>query len=122
VQQLLIDVEPYATYPLAQIMEDQGKPELFFATLNFLHFHNARNAFDNAKVKQFASGSYDKFHFPLNYVVALDPGSDQVLLRVEYDKSCFSAGTVETITNDYVARLNDLAFVQFENRKEAPQI
>jgi non-ribosomal peptide synthetase component F len=122
VQQLLIDVEPYAKYPLPQILEDQGKAELFFATLNFLHFHNARNAFDNSTVKQFAAGSYDKFHYPLNCAVALDPDSDQVLLRVAYDKSYFSAKTVAAMTNDYIARLKNVAFVQFENQKEAPQI
>jgi amino acid adenylation domain-containing protein len=115
VQQLLIDVEPYAKYPLPQILEDQGKPELFFATLNFLHFHNARNSFDNSIMKQFGAGSYDKFHFPLNYVVALDPNSGQVLLRVEYDKSYFSARTVEAMTNDYIARLKSMAFGQLEN-------
>jgi hypothetical protein len=114
VQQRLIDLESYARYPLTKILEDQGKPELFFATLNFLNFHNAKRAFESSEVKLPSSGNHDKFHYPLNYVVSVNPDSGQVWLRVEYDRSYFTTGTVESMAEDYIARLKSLAFAADE--------
>ena len=108
VQQLLIEIESYARYPLAQILADQETQELFFATLNFLHFHNARNGFGNSSMRQLDAGSHDKFHFPLNYTIALDPDSGHALLRVEYDKSYFTGRTIDSMTSDYLAMLKSL--------------
>ena len=51
VQQSLIDIEPYVMYPLLQILSDQKKTELFFATFNFVHFHNAKNNFEQTGLK-----------------------------------------------------------------------
>ena len=113
VQQLLIDVESYARYPLTQILADQGKPELFFATLNFLHFHNARDGFDNTGMKQLGAGSHDKFHFPLNLAVAVNPENAQTTLRVEYDDAYFNAHAIESLMHDYIALLQQVT--------EAPQ-
>jgi len=113
VQQLLIDIEPHARYPLTQILADQAQPELFFATLNFLHFHNARNGFDNSGMKQLGAGSHDKFHFPLNLAVAVNPDNAQATLRVEYDQSYFNARAIEAIMHDYIALLQQVT--------EAPQ-
>jgi hypothetical protein len=114
VQQLLIDTESYSRYPLTKIFEDQGKSELFFASLNFLNFHNAKHAFESSEVKLPSSGNHDKFHYPLNFVVSVNPNTGEVWLRVEYDRSYFSVETVESMTDDYIAHLKSLAFISDE--------
>jgi amino acid adenylation domain-containing protein len=114
VQQLLIDIELYSRYPLTQIFEDQGKPELFFASLNFLNFHNAKRAFESSEVKLPSSGAHDKFHYPLNFEVSVNPNTGEVWLRVEYDRSYFSVETIESMTDDYIANLKSLAFTADE--------
>jgi hypothetical protein len=90
VQQSLIDIEPYVMYPLLQILSDPKKTELFFATFNFVHFHNAKNIFEQAGLKVNARRSHDKFNFPLNYAVSMESFSENVRIRVEYDRTYFS--------------------------------
>lgn len=90
IQRLLIDIEPYVRYPLTQILENQQKSELFFATLNFLYFHNSRQTSDGSGPRILRSNGHGKFHFPLNYVVSVSPFSGQSRLMVCYDKRYFS--------------------------------
>ncbi|MET0623200.1 MAG: condensation domain-containing protein, partial [Pyrinomonadaceae bacterium] len=117
VQRLLLDIEPYAAYPLAQILKDQGKPELFFATLNFLHFHNAKQGFDLPGVRQLSGGGHDKFHFPLNYAVSLNPLGGRVTLKAQYDEAYFTAGQAREMMEDYIAILDGLARAAADDRQ-----
>jgi amino acid adenylation domain-containing protein/non-ribosomal peptide synthase protein (TIGR01720 family) len=102
VQQSLIDIEPYVRYPLPQILADQQKPELFFATFNFVNFHNAKilNADTGLKVK--ARRSHDKFNFPLNYGVSMERSSGNVSIRVEHDPLYFSGKDIRSMLQNYI--------------------
>ncbi|MFP4409895.1 amino acid adenylation domain-containing protein [Coleofasciculus sp.] len=108
VQQSLIELEPYVRYPLLQILEDRQEAELFFSTFNFLHFHNTKNNFVstgfNFKVKRF----HDKFNFPLNYIVSIDPLNRNINIRVEYDKMYFTRQDIRSMANNYIDMLKDL--------------
>jgi aryl carrier-like protein len=115
VQRLLIEIEPYATYPLTKILEDQRKEELFFATFNFLHFHNAKAASPEGGVRIIRSKSYDKFHFPLNYAVIVDPQDQHISLKVECDKSYFSAESNRSMADRYVELLETLSRKEVTN-------
>jgi amino acid adenylation domain-containing protein len=109
VQRLLIDVEQFATYPLARILEDQQEPELFFATLNYLHFHNTPRLAADTGIKIVRSNGHDKFHFPLNYNISFDPIDAGVTLRVTFGKPYFNLDSVTSIVNNYVDQLKPLA-------------
>jgi amino acid adenylation domain-containing protein/FkbM family methyltransferase len=101
VQQLLIDTELYARYPLPQILRDRQQDALFWATFNFIHFPEPD--VDTASgLRLLNERVHDKFHFPLNYVVSLDSASENITLRVEYDKSYFDADHIRTLTRDYI--------------------
>jgi len=102
VQQSLIDIEPYVRYPLPQILADQQKPELFFATFNFTHFHNAKNLKADTGLKVKTRRSHDKFNFPLNYAVSMNPVEGNVSLSVEYDKLYFSRQEIRSMLQNYI--------------------
>jgi amino acid adenylation domain-containing protein/non-ribosomal peptide synthase protein (TIGR01720 family)/FkbM family methyltransferase len=102
VQQSLIDIEPYVRYPLLEILADQQKPELFFATFNFVHFHNAKNISAQTGFKVKASRSHDKFNFPLNYAVSMESLSGHVSIRVEYDRMYFSRQEIHSMIQNYI--------------------
>lgn len=102
VQQSLIDIEPYVMYPLLQILSDQKKTELFFATFNFVHFHNAKNLFEQTGLKVNARRSHDKFNFPLNYAVSMESLSENVSIRVEYDPMYFTYKHIRSMLQNYI--------------------
>ncbi len=107
VQQSLIDIEPYVRYPLLQILSDQQlKPnagtELFFATFNFLHFHNAKNISDYPSLKVNRRRFHDKFNFPLNYAVSLESFSGNASIHVEYDQIYFNSQEIRLMLHNYL--------------------
>jgi amino acid adenylation domain-containing protein/non-ribosomal peptide synthase protein (TIGR01720 family) len=102
VQQSLIDIEPYVRYPLLEILSYQQKPELFFATFNFVNFHNAKNINADTGFKVNARRSYDKFNFPLNYAVSMSPVEENVSLSVEYDKLYFRSQEIPAMIHNYI--------------------
>ena len=106
VQQSLIDIEPYVRYPLLQILADQQKTELFFATFNFVHFHNAKNIKADTGLEVNGRRFHDKFNFPLNYVVSVSPFEGNASLRVEYDKMYFSRQEIHSTIQNYIEMLN----------------
>jgi hypothetical protein len=102
VQQNLIDIEPYVRYPLSQILADRKETELFFATFNFLHFHNAKDHFAGKNLQLKGKRFHDKFNFPLNYAVSIDPLQGDVILRVEYDKLYFTHQHIRSMMKSYI--------------------
>jgi amino acid adenylation domain-containing protein/FkbM family methyltransferase len=105
VQRLLIETELYGTYPLAQILKDQHTTALFFATFNFLHFHHMKDIPVEHGLRVLGMKSHDKFHFPLNYIVSVDPFNGNIGFRVEYDRSYFSRESIRSLTGQYVELL-----------------
>lgn len=102
VQQSLIDIEAYVRYhPLLEILSDQQKPELFFATFNFVNFHNAKNLKADTGLKVHGRRFHDKFNFPLNYAVSIESLSGNVNLRVEYDPMYFSGKVIRSMLQNY---------------------
>jgi len=107
VQQGLINAEAYARYPLLQIMEDLRQTELFFATFNFLHFHNVKEIPSDGGLRLLGFSGHDKFHFPLNYALSVDPFRGDINYRVEYDRAYFSENTIELLTDEYIELLGN---------------
>ncbi|MEG4500182.1 amino acid adenylation domain-containing protein [Microcoleus sp. F10-C6] len=102
VQQSLIDIEPYVRYPLMEILSDQQKSELFFATFNFVNFHNAKNLKADTGLKVNWRRSHDKFNFPLNYTVSMSPVEGNVSLSVKYDQTYFSCQEIRSMLHNYI--------------------
>ncbi len=102
VQQSLIDIEPYVRYPLLEILSDQQKTELFFATFNFVNFHNAKNLKADTGLKVNNRRFHDKFNFPLNYAVSMSSVQGNVSLSVKYDKMYFSRQEIRSMIHNYI--------------------
>ena len=76
--------------------------ELFFATFNFVHFHNAKNISEQTGLKVNARRSHDKFNFPLNFAVSMESLSGNVSIRVEYDRMYFNCKHIRSMLQNYI--------------------
>ena len=106
VQQLLIDTDSFAGYPLPQILKDQQVNELFWATFNFLTFPTSDSDPRDTGLRLLSAKGHDKFHFPLNYVVWVDPSSENTQLRIEYDKAYFDHEQIRALARNYIDLLH----------------
>ena len=59
-------------------------------------------------VRLLRTRAHDKFHYPLNLAVLVDPADQQVSLRAEYDLYYFSTESVKAMICTYVELLNSL--------------
>ncbi|MBE9228589.1 amino acid adenylation domain-containing protein [Phormidium sp. LEGE 05292] len=107
VQQSLIDMEPYVRYPLLQILADQEKTELFFATFNFVHFHNAKNSLVHTGLKVYGRRFYDLYNFPLNCTMEMLPFEGNAILYIKYDKTYFSRQEICSMIQNYIEMLKE---------------
>jgi len=108
IQKKLVELEPYLQYPLTKILNDRGRPDLFFATLNFAHFHNTQNLGAGGDLQILNRKEYDKFHYPLNYAIGVDARQGQITLTVSYDNRYFGARTIAALGARYLAILQAL--------------
>ena len=111
VQQSLIDMEPYVRYPLLEILASQQETELFFATFNFVNFHNAKNLNTNTDLKVNGRRFHDKFNFPLNYAVSMSPFEGNATLNVEYDQTHFSRQEICSMIQNYIEMLKHIVHI-----------
>ncbi|MBG1262687.1 amino acid adenylation domain-containing protein [Nostoc sp. BAE] len=107
VQESLIDIEPYVRYPLLQILLDQQEIELFFATFNFVNFHNDKNSSEHPGLKVHRRRLHDKFNFPLNYTVSMESLSGNASIHVEYDQMYFSSQDIGSMLQNYLEILKN---------------
>ncbi|MEH2138633.1 condensation domain-containing protein [Nostoc sp.] len=107
VQESLINIEPYVRYPLLKILSDQQEIELFFATFNFVNFHNDKNNFEHLGLKVHRIRLHDKFNFPLNYAVSMESVSANASIHVEYDQMYFSSQDIRSMLQNYLEILKN---------------
>jgi amino acid adenylation domain-containing protein len=99
VQRRLTRMEPFTMYPLAKIARLYGVEELFFATLTFTNFHNRFNGEVGDGVRVEAARTLDRFHYPLNFHVAVHGRADVLGITVEFDTRYFSQESVRELTS-----------------------
>jgi hypothetical protein len=103
---LLIDTDSFAGYPLPQILKDQQLNELFWATFNFITFPTSDSDALDTGLRLLSGKGHDKFHFPLTYIVSVDPSSEKTQFRIEYDKSYFDHEQIRALTRNYMDLLH----------------
>ena len=113
VQKSLIDMDPYVTFPLKEILSRQKIEDLFFATFNFAQFHNVHQMSREGDLELLESRAHDKFHFPLNFAVEVNPFDKSLYLQVEYDSRYFDMSSIRSMAKNYITILEEyLAGVQ----------
>jgi non-ribosomal peptide synthetase component F len=105
IQEQLAAIEAHALYPLQRIEERFGPGELFFATFNFVHFHNAAQLRSDAAATLLAEAGHDKFHYPLNHLFSMGAPDGGIAVHVEYDNTYFSDSTIEGMNAELVTIL-----------------
>ena len=115
IQGLLSRAEPYTAYPLTQIERSRGCDSLFFATYNFVNFHNSARLNGHGGLRLRRATGHDRFHYPLNYSVAVDRDPDSVYIHAEYDGRHFTAHDVQKMS----AGLADILECYVGGRNEA---
>jgi hypothetical protein len=103
-------MEPYASFPLREICRLRGSDCPFFATFNFVDFHNAPRARSADGVRLLRYRGHDRFHFPLNYFFSVNRLSGAIDMTVQYREEFFDAGTVQAMT----ARLSEVLWSYVE--------
>lgn len=102
---VLASAEPHAMYPAARAAGCPSLDEMLFATFNFTDFHNAAQLGDGTTLRVQGYQSSDRFHYPLNYLFAVDQKTQRLFLHAEYDDRFFSGEDIGRITDRIVAAL-----------------
>ncbi len=106
VNQRLIDVEPYSAFPVADLFAEERS----FASLNFVHFHHNRaqpdaDADHNGNFQLLRIKQHDRFHLPLNLLVAVHPSRRRVELVLHFDPRCFDRAGAQSILDRTLDRI-----------------
>jgi len=112
----LCELETHATFPVNQIMENNNLQNVYFATFNFISFHNEKDL--PCEVKILSITGHDKFHHPLNVTVSFDSLNNALEIRIDYDNKYFNQESASTILDDFVNNLNALINTDFIKENE----
>jgi amino acid adenylation domain-containing protein len=105
----LLRTDRFGRYPLAAVTEPHGGREPFFATFNFLHFHNLALPAGERGLRVETVATLDRLHLPLSLAVGIAPRGDGAALRVEFDDRWFTPADAAAALDDYARRLARLA-------------
>ncbi|CAM2005628.1 non-ribosomal peptide synthetase [Acanthopleuribacter pedis] len=101
----LVNVEPHTAYPVADLFPE----ERTFASLNFVHFHHdQRGGTDEPGETGFqllGIQQHDRFHLPLNLLIAVHPVRQSVDLVLHYDPTYVSHAEAEAVLARTEARI-----------------
>ncbi len=97
IQRGLLDMERHAAFPHDSIEALQGASGLFFATFNYLDFHNAVSLPADEGIELARVYGHDKFHYPLNHAFSVDRSNDAINVCVQYDDEYFDGRDVHAL-------------------------
>jgi tyrocidine synthetase-3 len=101
---------PFSAYPFSQILKDLEVDDqaLFFATFNFIHFHNASEMIQEIGKKgiKFSMKHYNVFHYPLNILCQQIPTSNIFNIFMNFDSEYFEKKNAQKLANDFLELLN----------------
>jgi amino acid adenylation domain-containing protein len=111
-QELLADeqeLEPFQTYPLAEIQRRCGGRPLFETLFNFSHFHVFNKLIGNEQIEFLGVDSFEETNFTLlvNFTTDLLPA--KIRLDLSYDANVLSDEQVEAIGGYYASTLEAIA-------------
>ena len=95
---------PYRRYPLAAVLKDDGRGELFDTVFNYTDFHVYRTE-DTPDVRITAARYFEQTNFPLVVHVHRDNFTGLLGLLVHYDAARVPAGVVARYADAYLAAL-----------------
>ncbi|MCH0538342.1 amino acid adenylation domain-containing protein [Streptomyces sp. MUM 203J] len=100
------DALAHRRYPMAQLLQDLERPELFETVVDHRSFRSYDMALDGIAVS--GGEFFEQTNFPFTANFATDPATGEVKLRFNYDAAQFSAGRITEIGGHYTAALSAL--------------
>jgi hypothetical protein len=109
-QRDLVLMEPFAGYPLPQILDDAGAPDLLRSSFRFLHFWNSAQPSEASGLRILDTFAFDRYSFPLNFVALLPAvARDGGFLILQYDPAVCSEDRAHAVLDRYEAELRAIA-------------
>ncbi|MGV9691982.1 non-ribosomal peptide synthetase [Streptomyces sp. NPDC003444] len=97
------DALAHRRYPMAQLLQDLQRPELFETVVDHRSFRSYDMALDHTAVT--GGAFFEQTNFPFTANFGTDPATGEVNLRVNYDAAQFSAARITEIGGYYTAAL-----------------
>jgi amino acid adenylation domain-containing protein len=108
-QRSLTELQAFAMYPLADIAASRGVDDLFYATFNFIDFHNAVRPDESSGLSVLASRAHDKFHWPLNLLVSVSRNAGKAFVQADYDDRFVTGAQTRGIVEHFLSTLRRYA-------------
>jgi amino acid adenylation domain-containing protein len=102
----LIDIQPYATYPLTQLINDNGGQELFYSAFRYLNFWNSKQIPEESGLRLLGADVVDRYPFALTCTAAIGPTGRY--LQLEYNPKLISLALVKSLLNSYKSLLEEI--------------
>lgn len=98
----------YRRFPLAHLRRIADGAQLFETSFNFVHFHVYRELLASG-VQVLGSYGFGRTSFPLVANFSLDPVSNRLHLRLDYDSGAIDTTGIDRIAGYYASALDALA-------------
>jgi amino acid adenylation domain-containing protein len=105
----LIEMEPYQTYPLPQLLKDTGHDNLFFASFKYLNFWNTKEIPEKSGLRLLSAIGHDRFSFLVDCSVQISSAADHGNIQLEYDPEALSQAYIQKLMDGYVVLLEEAA-------------
>lgn len=106
VQKDLIAVQPYASYPLMELIAGNGGQELFYSAFRYLNFWNSKQIPEESGLKY--QGAYTVDRYPFAVTCTAGVISSGRYLQLEYNPKAISLGCAENLLNSYGSLLDEI--------------
>ena len=97
----------YGRYPLPEILKIGERDDLFFATFNYIHFHEMKTddtvSGDMGRITVYET--CDHYHYPFNCTVSRNSDDDSLTLHINFDADLICLNDVEEIMSQYIDAL-----------------
>lgn len=103
VQKDLVDIQPYASYPLPQLIADNGGQELFYSVFRYLNFWNTKEIPEESGLRLLGGYAIDRYPFALTCTAAA--GSSGRYVQIEYNPKAISLQSVKNLLSSYTSLL-----------------
>jgi Condensation domain len=109
IHQDLIDIGPYAAYPLPQLIQYHAAKELFFCSFRYLNFWNQQQLPAESGLRLLGMHASDRYSFPLACTASVNPMTGGGTLQLEYDPEVFAASTIQSVLDHFASLLRNVS-------------
>jgi amino acid adenylation domain-containing protein len=106
VQKDLIDIQPYASYPLTRLIADNGGRELFYSAFRYLNFWNSKQIPEASGLHFTGAHVVDRYPFALTCTAAAGPRGRYI--QLEYNPKAISLESARDLLNSYRNLLEEI--------------